>query len=125
MELLSLSLSGVPLLLSGSENGLFLYPMQGPRSGHSLLLCSVYKNGLTGCTCADTVYYSYISKENSLLLRRLYNPSVLLKIDSTDSVSCLAPQLIPVHNTLFLFYFEYETEKNLYRLKLHLPFSRM
>lgn len=75
--------------------------------------------------CDGNTYYTYINKENALLLRRLFDPSVLLKIDRTDSVSCLAPQLISFHNTLFLFYFEYKTEQNLYRLKLHLPFSSL
>lgn len=125
MELLSLSLPGSTLLLSGSEDGLFLYPVQSHRPGRPLLLCSGYKNGLAGCCCDGNTYYTYINKENALLLRRLFDPSVLLKIDSTDYVSCLAPQLISFHNTLLLFYFEYEAEQKLYRLKLYLPFSSL
>lgn len=125
MELLFFSLPGNSLLLSGSENGLFLHTMQNQQFGRPLLLCSGYKNGLAGCSCDGNTYYTYINKENALLLRRLFDPSVLLKLDNTDSVSCLAPQLISFHNTLFLFYFEYEAEQNLYRLKLHLPFSSL
>ena len=71
MELLSLSLPGNSLLLSGSENGLFLHTMQNQQFGRPLLLCSGYKSGLSACVSGGRAYYTYINKENVLLLRRL------------------------------------------------------
>lgn len=123
MELLSLSLPGNSLLLSGSENGLFLHTMQNQQFGRPLLLCSGYKSGLSACVSGGRAYYTYINKENVLLLRRLYDPAVLFRLDYTDSDFCPAPLLIHFNHTLFLFYFEYDTSQALYRLKLSLPFS--
>ena len=53
MELFSFSLSGAPLLLSASENSLFVHPMQNERLGHPLLLCSNYKSGFSGCVLSQ------------------------------------------------------------------------
>ncbi len=121
MELFPFVESGTPLLVSASENGLFLHPVRNERFGHPFLLCSGYKSGLSGCVYNNSLYYTYINKENSLLLRRLRESSLLFRLDSTDDVSYRDPRLIVFRNTLFLFYLE-ET-KGSYRLKLCLPFS--
>ncbi len=121
MELLSLPLPGNSLLLSGSEDGLFLHAMQNQRFGRPLLLCSGYKNGLSGCVSGDSAYFTYINKENTLLLRRLYDPAVLFRLDCSDSVTYRSPQLVLFHHILFLFY--WEKEQDISRLKLCLPFS--
>ncbi len=121
MELFSFFEADTPLLLSASDSGLFLHPVRNERFGHPFLLCSGYKNGFSGCIYNDSLYYAYINKENSLLLRRLYESTLLFRLDSTDTVTYHEPQLILFNNTLFLFYFE--EEHGSYRLKLRLPFS--
>ncbi len=121
MELLSLSLSDKALVLSGSEDGLYLHTMQNQWFGRPLLLCSGYKSGLSACISGDSVYYTYINKDNALLFRRLYDPAVLFRLDSSDSVLYHSPQLILFHHILFLFY--WETAQDMCRLKLCLPFS--
>jgi len=120
MDLFPFTESGTSLLLSASESGLFLHPVRNERFGHPFLLCSGYKSGFSGCLYNDSLHYTYINKENSLLLRRLHESTLLLRLDSTDSVVFCQPQLIVFNNVLFLFYFE-ESSKN-YRLKLQLPF---
>lgn len=121
MDLFSFTESGTPLLLSASESGLFLHPIRNERFGHPFLLCSGYKDSFSGCVYNDSLHYAYINKENSLLLRRLHESTLLFRLDSTDAVTYQAPQLVPVGSTLFLFYFE--EEHGSYRLKLRLPFS--
>lgn len=121
MELLSFSLSGKFLLLSGSEDGLYLHTIQNQHFGRPLLLCSGYKNGLSGCISGDSAYYTYINKENALLLRRLYDPTVPFRLDCPASVTYRSPQLFLFHHILFLFYWEVEQDNT--RLKLCLPFS--
>lgn len=121
MELFSFTVADTPLLVSGSESGLFLHPMRNERFVHPFLLCSGYKSGFSGCIYNESLYYTYINKENSLLLRRLHSASLLFRLDGTDTVTYQAPQLISVDSTLFLFYFEAESDS--YRLKLRLPFD--
>ena len=121
MELFPFIESGVPVLVSASENGLFLHPIHNERFGHPFLLCSGYKNGFSGCIYNDALYYTYINKENALLLRRLHEATVLFRLDGTDTVTYHAPQSVVFQGTLFLFYIEKAEDS--YRLKLRLPFS--
>lgn len=121
MELFPFIESGIPLLLSASESGLFVYPMKNDRFGHPFLLCSGYKSGFSGCLYNDSLYYTYINKENSLLLRRLHESTLLFRLDNTEGISYVQPQLVCFHNTLFLFYFE--NEPGSFRLNVQLPFS--
>lgn len=121
MELFSFFEADTPLLLSASESGLFVHPVHNERFGRPVLLCSNYRSGLSGCIYNSSLYYAYINKENSLLLRRLHESTLLFRLDSTDTVTYRTPQLVPIGNTLFLFYFE--EEHGSYRLKLRLPFS--
>lgn len=121
MELFSFSATDTPLLLSASESGLFVYPVHNERFGHPILLCSNYKSDLSGCIYNDSLYYAYINKENSLLLRRLHESTLLFRLNGTGTVLYHSPRLVTVGNSLFLFYFE--AERGCYRLKLHLPVS--
>jgi len=121
MELFPFIESDTPLLLSASESGLFVHPMKNDRFGHPFLLCSGYKSGLSGCLYNDSLYYTYINKENSLLLRRLHESTLLFRLDCTETVAYVQPQLICFRNTLFLFYFE--RTQGSFRLKVQLPFS--
>lgn len=121
MELFSFSLSGIPILLSASENGLFLHPIRNEHFGHPFLLCSGYKTGFSGCIYNDSLYYAYINRENLLLLRRLHESVLLFRPEINTTVIYREPQLIVFNNILFLFYSE--EESNSYRIKLRLPFS--
>ncbi|MBE5930494.1 MAG: hypothetical protein E7268_05460 [Lachnospiraceae bacterium] len=121
MELFPFVESGAPVLVSASENGLFLHPIHNERFGHPFLLCSGYKNGFSGCVYNGSLYYTYINKENSLLLRRLHESTTLFRLDGTDTVTYQAPQPVAFQGSLLLFYSE--KSKDAYRLKLHLPFS--
>lgn len=121
MELFSFPEADTPLLLSASESGLSLYPVHNERFGHPLLLCSGYKNGFSGCIYNNTLHYAYINKENSLLLRRLHDPSVLFRINGADSISYSAPRLTVFQNLLLLFYIE--KVQGSYHLELRLPFT--
>lgn len=121
MELFPFVESGVPVLVSASENGLFLHPIHNERFGHPFLLCSGYKKGFSGCVYNDSLYYTYINKENSLLLRRFHESTTLFRLDNTDTVAYQAPQLVTFQGSLLLFYSE--RTQDTYRLKLHLPFS--
>ena len=121
MELFPFIESGTPLLLSASESGLFVYPMKNEHFGHPFLLCSGYKNGFSGCLYNDSLYYTYTNKEDSLLLRRLHESTLLFRLDRTETVVYLQPQLICFNNTLFLFYFE--SAQGSFHLKVQLPFS--
>lgn len=121
MELFPFVESGAPVLVSASENGLFLHPIHNERFGHPFLLCSGYKNGFSGCIYNDSLHYTYINKENSLLLRRLHESTTLFRLDGTDTVTYQTPQLVAFQGSLLLFYSE--KSKDAYRLKLHLPFS--
>ena len=123
MELYPFIESGSPLLLSASENGLFLHPVRNERFGHPFLLCSGYKDGFSGCIYNDALYYTYINKENSLLLRRLHESTLLFRLDSTDTITYRAPQLVTFRDTLFLFYTEILPDS--FRLRLRLPFSEV
>lgn len=121
MELFPFVESGAPVLVSASENGLFLHPIHNERFGHPFLLCSGYKNGFSGCIYNDSLYYTYINKENSLLLRRLHESTTLFRLDGTDTVTYQAPLLVAFQGSLLLFYSE--RTQDTYRLKLRLPFS--
>ena len=121
MDLFPFAESGTPVLVSASESGLFLHPVRNERFGHPFLLCSAYKNGFSGCIYNDSLYYTYINKENSLLLRRLHDSVIPFRLDGTDSITYHTPHLITFKNTLFLFYLEARPDG--YRIKLHLPFS--
>ena len=121
MELFSFSVSGLPLLLSASDTGLFLHPIQSGQFGRPVLLCSNYKSGLCGCEYKHSLYYTYINRENALLLRRLGESTVLFRLEQNGSVICHSPHLIVFDNTLFLFYLE-ETPDSCV-LRLHLPFT--
>lgn len=121
MELLSVSVSGKPLVLSASENGIFLHSFSYEHFGRPMLLCSNYKSSLSGCSYNDSLYYAYINKENVLLLRRLHESALLFRLDSTDTVTYRSPQLVAFKSTLFLFYLEALPDS--YRIKLRLPFS--
>ena len=121
MELFSFSVSGAPFLLSASENNLFSYPIRNEHIGRPFLLCSNYKSGLSGCIYDESLYYTYINRENSLFLRRFPDSALQFRLDGTDTVSYQAPQLIVFKNSLLLFYFEKDASS--YRLKLQLPFS--
>ena len=121
MELFTVSLAGRPLLLSASDTGLFLHSMQNERFGRPTLLCANYKSGLCGCVYNESLYYTYINRDNSLLLRRLHESALLFRLDSSDTVSYHKPQLLHFNNSLFLFYFENKSEG--YCLKLRLPFA--
>ena len=123
MELFSFTESDTPLLLSASESGLFLYPVHNERFGHPFLLCSGYKCGFSGCLYNDTLHYTYINKENTLLLRRLHESTLLFRLDSTDTVTYRTPQLVTFRDILFLFYAEVLEDS--FRLKLRLPFSEV
>lgn len=110
-----MSLSDSPLLLSASENGLFVYPIQNERIGHPLLLCSNYKSGLSACAYSKTIHYVYINRDNALLVRRLRESGCLFRLDPTDTVTYSNPQLIVFNNLLYLFYIE--EQAGVFRLK--------
>ena len=116
MELFSFSFANTSFLLSASESGLFAYPVHNERPGHPSLLCANYKTGFTGCVYNQTLYYAYLTKENSLLIRRLSESGTLFRLDCTDTVTYTNPQLIVFNNTLYLFYTE--EERSSYRVKL-------
>jgi len=121
MDLFPFVESDTSLLLSASENGLYLHPVRNERFGHPFLLCSGYKSGFSGCVYHNSLYYTYINKENSLLLRRLHESTLLFRLDSSDSITYRTPQLVLFDDTLCLFYIE--EEHSSYRLKLRLPLS--
>ena len=121
MDLFPFVESDTNLLLSASENGLFLHPVHNERFGHPFLLCSGYKNGFSGCVYNNSLHYAYINKENSLLLRRLHESTLLFRLDSSDNITYHTPRLVLFDNTLLLFYIE--EEHGSYRLKLRSPFS--
>lgn len=116
MELFSFSFANTSFLLSASESGLFAYPVHNERPGHPSLLCANYRTGLSGCVYNQTLYYAYLTKENSLLIRRLSESGTLFRLDCTDTVIYSNPQLIVFSNTLYLFYTE--EKGGAYRLKL-------
>jgi len=121
MELLYPSEANKNLLLYTTGTGLYARTLQKEHIGRPTLLCSNYESGLSSVLYHDTVYYSYINKEHSLLIRALTKPAVLFRLDCTSGVSYLLPQLIVFNEVLLLFYFE--KTQNFYVLKSHTPFT--
>ena len=121
MELFSFIEADTVLLVSASGSNLFLHPVHNEHFGHPFPLCSGYKNGFSGCVFNNTLHYAYINKENSLLLRRLNDSSPLFRLNSSDTLTYQAPQLIGLNHLLFLFYFE--KEYGSYHLKLQSPLT--
>ena len=121
MELLFPFEPNKKLLLSTSQSGLFLHTLYNDRFLRPTLLCSNYKSDLCSALYNDTIYYSYINKDDSLLLRCLRDSSLLLRLDSTSTVTYRGPQLIAFNNSLFLLYFE--ALHNSYQLKMRQLFT--
>jgi len=95
--------------------------VRNERFGHPVLLCSSYKSGFSGCVYNDSLYYTYINKENALLLRRLHESALLFRLEVTDTATYRSPKLVSFGSSLFLFYLEEIAHS--YRLRLQLPLS--
>ncbi|MBQ8800487.1 MAG: hypothetical protein IJZ55_13100 [Lachnospiraceae bacterium] len=121
MELLYFLEPNKKLLLSASQAGLYLHTMYNERFLRPALLCSNYESGLCGALYNGSLYYSYINKEHSLLIRCLRDSSLPFRLDSTSTVTYREPQLAVFNNSLFLFYFE--TENNTYQFKMRQLFT--
>ncbi len=121
MELLYSFEPNKKLLLSASPSGLYVHTMYNEHFLRPTLLCSNYDSGLCGTLYNGSLYYSYINKDRSLLLRCLHDPTLRFRLDSTSTVTYREPQLVAFADSLLLFYFE--AESNRYRLKLRHPFT--
>lgn len=121
MELLHPLETNKNLLFYTTEARLYARPLQNEHLGRPTLLCSNYESGLSSTLYHDIVYYSYINKEHSLLVRSLTEPAVLFRLDCTAGVSYRMPKLVVFNKVLLLFYFE--QHQSTYNLKAHALFT--
>jgi len=121
MELLFPFEPNKKLLLSASKAGLFLHTMYNDRFLRPTLLCSNYESGLCGALYHGFLYYSYVNKDRSLLLRCLQDSTLPFRLDSTGTVTYREPRLVVFNNSLFLFYFEVANTS--YQLKMRQLFT--
>lgn len=103
------------------EAQLYLRAMQGERVARPLLLCNNYQSGLSSTLYNGALYYCYLNQDRSLLVRSLAEPTVLFRLDGTDTVSYEAPHLVVFAGRLLLFYIE--KNQNSYSLKSHTLFA--
>ncbi len=94
------------LLLSTSDSGLYAHALQNERLIRSTQLCSNYESDLSGVLYNNTLYYSYLTKERSLLVRCFGDATIVFRLDSTGNISYQQPQLLSFANTLLLSYIE-------------------
>lgn len=109
------------LFLYSFENRLYLRTVQNERITRPLLLCNNYQNGLSGISYNNALYYSYLSHDNSLLVRNLTEPAPLFRLDGTSTVSYSNSHLVVFADRLLLFFIE--KNKDSYSLKSHALFT--
>ena len=109
------------ILLTASSSGLYAHHYQNDRFLRSSLLCSNYEQGLSGVLYNDALYYAYINKEQSLLLRCIGESSLQFRLDGTEAISYHAPRLAVFGGFLLLLYFE--CTGGAYQLRIRAPFA--
>ena len=109
------------ILLTASSSGLYAHHYQNDRFLRSSLLCSNYEQGLSGVLYNDALYYTYINKEHSLLLRCIGESSLQFRLDGTETISYHSPRLAVFGGFLLLLYLE--RTDGTYQLRMRTPFA--
>ncbi len=111
------------ILLTADHSRLFAHHFHNEQFLRSSLLCSNYKCGLACTLYNDALYYAYINKELTLLLRCVGESSLQFRLDGTKAISYHTPKLVVFGGVLLLIYFE--CADGMYRLKLRAPFAAL
>lgn len=111
------------LFLYSFEHRLYLRTVQSERISRPILLCNNYQDGLSGISYNKALYYSYLSHDDSLLVRNLAEPTPVFRLDGTSIVSYSAPHLVVFADRLLFFYIE--KSKDSYSLKSRALFSEI
>lgn len=109
------------ILLTASSSGLYAHHYQNDRFLRSSLLCSNYEQGLSGVLYNDALYYTYINKEHSLLLRCIGESSLQFRLAGTETISYHSPRLAVFGGFLLLLYLE--RTDGTYQLRMRTPFA--
>lgn len=121
MEQLFPSDANKKILLTADHSRLYSHLFHNERFLRSSLLCSNYECGLSCTLYNGALYYAYINKEHSLLLRCVGESSLHFRLDGTEATAYHAPKLVVFGGFLLLLYFE--CTDGMYRLKLRAPFA--
>lgn len=121
MEVIYTTEQSRTLFLYPFENRLYLRTIQNERITRPLLLCSNYQSGLSGTLYNQALYYSYLSHDNSLLVRSLTESIPVFRLDGTSTVSYSTPHLVVFADRLLFFYIE--KSRDSYFLKSHALFA--
>ncbi len=109
------------ILLAADHSRLYSHLFYNERFLRSSLLCSNYECGLSCTLYSGSLYYTYINREHSLLLRCVGESSLHFRLDGTEATSYHSPCLVVFGGFLLLLYFE--CTDGMYRLKLRAPFA--
>ena len=109
------------ILLTASSSGLYAHHFQNEHFLRSSLLCSNYECGLSCTRYNDALYYVYINREHTLLLRCVGESSLQFRLDGTEAISYHSPRLVVFGGFLLLLYFE--CTDGAYQLRIRTPFA--
>ncbi len=121
MEQLYTLTTNKKILLTVSSSGLYAHHFQNERFLRSSLLCSNYECGLSCTLYNDALYYVYLNKERTLLLRCVGESSLPFRLDGTKTTAYHAPKLVVFGSFLLLLYFE--CTGGAYQLRIRAPFA--
>lgn len=109
------------LLLYSVNSSVCLRTATGMEITRPLILCNDFASSLSCVVYHDIPYYTYLNTEGELLLRNVFDNSVLFRLSSNHTLPYHSPLLCVCEEELVLLFFMENPMSGKYLLKYALP----
>lgn len=103
------------------DNFIIMRTIQANSVTNGILLSNDYSSGFSSTIHNSTIYYLYLNKQGSLIIKSIIDARNLYSKVSDQELTMLEPSLISFKNYLLLFFVIENPIDNLFYLKISLP----
>lgn len=103
------------------DNFIIMRTIQANSVTNGILLSNDYSSGFSSTIHNSTIYYLYLNKQGSLIIKSIIDARNLYSKASDQELTMLEPSLISFKNYLLLFFVIENPIDNLFYLKISLP----
>ncbi len=103
------------------DNFIIMRTIQANSVTNGILLSNDYSSGFSSTIHNSTIYYLYLNKQGSLVIKSIIDARNLYSKVSGQELAMLEPSLISFKNYLLLFFVIENPIDNLFYLKISLP----
>lgn len=109
------------LVLYRSGTDLYIRTTSGENMMRAVMLCSDHRDGLSDTVYNGTVYYTYRSTQNDIIVRSITDLQNIYRIASQEVPDCIGPHLVSFQEELLLFYMVKSPLNNAHYIKAVFP----